>query len=170
MHRMATALGAADVTATDQPIYVSRRLLGQGNSLYNGEGELEGILEGRGVKIVHPQKMPFPEQVALFNRHRVILGIIGSGMHNIVLGLEPKTMVYFTPDGYKPNAFLVDKCFGANSTYLNACRGSDWLEAMRFKIKRSLTGKLGRRADGFRTIHNLDTPRIFRWLTENEVV
>lgn len=164
MHRVAVALGGDDVTPSDQPIYISRRLLSQGNSRYNGEEQLESYLVSRGVQIVHPQKLPFAEQVKLFNRHRTILGIIGSGMHNIVLGLEPKTMVYFTPDGYKPNAFLVDKCFGANATYLNACRGSDWLETMRFKLTRTFTGKLGRRADGFRTNHNLDQKRIVGWL------
>jgi capsular polysaccharide biosynthesis protein len=114
--------------------------------------------------------LPFREQVHLFNRHKTILGIIGSGMHNIVLSLEPKRMVYLTPDVYKPNAFLVDRCFEADSTYIQACRAADNVSFLGVRVRRLLTGKLGRNEDGFRTNHNLDHEQIARHLAALGVV
>ena len=170
MNRLAAGLGAGDAPPTDQPLYISRRLLAQGNSLYKGEQQLEEYLAARGVLIAHPQQLPFRDQVHLFNRHKTILGIIGSGMHNIVLALEPKRMVYLTPDVYKPNAFLVDRCFAADSTYIQACRAADNVSFLGVRLRRLLTGKLGRNEDGFRTNHNLDHEQIVKHLAALGVI
>jgi len=161
--KLATALGAADARPTDQPLYVSRSGLAFGKDKYRGEEQIEAFLQQKGVRVIHPQKIPFVEQVGIFNAHRRVLGTIGSGMHNIVLSLNTKTMTYFTAYDINDNYFLVDKCFGADSTFVMSCRRSDRARVLLGNLKKGVLGKRNRN-DGFLITHDLDYPRVVRWL------
>ena len=163
VQQLAVALGAEKARPTDQPLFVSRSGLAFGKDRYRGEERIEAYLEQKGVRVIHPQKIPFVEQVQIFNAHRRILGTIGSGMHNIVLSLNSKTMTYFTAHGINDNYFLVDRCFEADSTFVNACKRSDRARVLLGNLKKGILGKRHRN-DGFLITHDLDVPRVIRWL------
>jgi capsular polysaccharide biosynthesis protein len=164
MEKIAVGLGAREYKQTDQPLYVSRRKLDFGKDRYIGEDKIEGFLAERGARVIHPQEMPFREQVKVFNEHRRILGMIGSGMHNIVLALQPKELTYFTTHLINDNFFIVDSCFEADSTYVKACPAIDRYRVLVGDLVKGITGRR-KRADGFLTAHELDTPRVIEWLT-----
>lgn len=161
--KLGAALGADEARPTDQPLYVSRSGLAFGKDKYRGEEKIEAYLEQKGARVIHPQKIPFVEQVRIFNAHRRVMGTIGSGMHNIVLSRNAKTMTYFTAHGINDNYFIVDKCFDADSTFVNACKRTDRARVLLGNVKKGITGKRNRN-DGFLITHDLDTARVIRWL------
>lgn len=167
-HKLAAALGAEDVTPTDQPMYLSKRLLEAGVRRFDGEDELETYLERRGVNIVYIEQLPFQEQVRLYNRHRTILGITGSGMLTINLALEPRTTIYFAETPPMPSCLLVDRCFESDATYLNVCTNESTWNSIQRRIKKKLTGNArDKRKNGFKMQYELDTKRATDWLSKS---
>ena len=75
--------GAADKRASPEKIYISRLGLDYHRVLTN-ERELAAALEARGFTVVSPQDLPFSEQVRLFHNARVIVGLGGAGLFNVV--------------------------------------------------------------------------------------
>mgnify|MGYP003617659334 CR=1 FL=1 len=167
-HKLATALGAEDVTPTDQPMYLSKRKLEAGVRRFEGEDDLEDYLEQRGVNIVHIQELPFAEQVRLYNRHKTILGITGSGMLTINLSLEPKRTIYFAETPPMPSCLLVDRCFESEATYLNVCTNESRWNSIQRRIKKKLTGNSrDKRKNGFKMQYELDFKRASDWLSKS---
>jgi capsular polysaccharide biosynthesis protein len=62
-------------------IYLSRRTFGGWHGLRN-EDEVERMLEAMGFATVHPQDLPFPEQLALYAGADCIVADFGSALHN----------------------------------------------------------------------------------------
>lgn len=60
-------------------VYLSRRLFKEDRG--NNEEEVEDLFRARGFRVVHPEKLPFPEQVNLVARADIIAGLNGSAMH-----------------------------------------------------------------------------------------
>jgi capsular polysaccharide biosynthesis protein len=50
--------------------------------------EIEAVAEARGYKVVTPEQLSIPEQIALMEQARVVVGEDGSALHNIVFA-EP---------------------------------------------------------------------------------
>lgn len=71
-----------EVDTEDRPIFLSKLKLSAG-SMHKPSDEqaLVDELERRGVEIVFPEDLSFPEQVALLARRRTIMGIAGSALH-----------------------------------------------------------------------------------------
>jgi capsular polysaccharide biosynthesis protein len=69
----------------DQPVFLSR--LGfqsrarSFDTNRSQEARLEEQLEAAGYRVVHPEDLPFAEQVALFNECPKIVGLLGSAFH-----------------------------------------------------------------------------------------
>lgn len=63
------------------PLFFSRGRLEDPQPILEGEAELEARVVARGARVVHPQELDIREQVALVNRHRVLLGFQGSALH-----------------------------------------------------------------------------------------
>ncbi len=77
-------------------IFVSRRALpgqspGVGRILLN-EAELVAAMERRGFAVVEPETLPFEEQAAIFKAAKVVVGLGGVGMFNVVFS-RPGTKV-----------------------------------------------------------------------------
>ena len=108
------------VQQTEQPLYFSRSLLSDKSRKVRGEHKLERILTKHGFQIVHPQFIPIKEQIYLINRHKYIMGCIGSAMHNLLFSLSPKMVTYFTSVYPNGNYLLIDKCLDISSTYVKS--------------------------------------------------
>lgn len=71
-----------EVDTEGRPIFLSKLKLSAGSMHKpSDEGALVGELESRGVEIVFPEDLSFPQQVALLARRRTIMGIAGSALH-----------------------------------------------------------------------------------------
>lgn len=166
--RVASELCHTELKPTEQPLYVSRRLLSSGLSNYRGEEHIEEFLLKRGTKVIHPQKLSLAEQVQLYNEHKTIIGLNGSGLLNIAFSLSAKNVITLTHHFLAPNYFLINKCFNANATYIQACTKTDrlrWLLdiVLGQTVKRTNLNsqrKLNR-------IYNLDYKRTINWLSKS---
>jgi capsular polysaccharide biosynthesis protein len=78
----------------DQRIYISRRTLN--NRILTNEPELETIAQDLGYLVIQPETLPFPEQVALFSRAKVIVGSTGAGLVNMLHARPGATVVCMT--------------------------------------------------------------------------
>lgn len=164
---LVTNMGGKTARTTEQPLFVSRRLLDAGIKTYSGEEKIEEYLASRGVRVVHPQLLPFEEQIQLYNEHKVIFGLIGSALLNIAFSLEPKTLVTLTHPYVAPNYFLIDKAFDADTTFLQACSNSDrvqWMINLALQ-KLKLKGRKDERS--FHRTYALDTGRVIKWFAQS---
>lgn len=79
-------------------LYLSRSRMGQDDtrsdfrSLRN-EDEIERVFAAHGFEIVHPQDIPFAEQIALYRNARVMAGPNGSALHNCMFSLRCEKMI-----------------------------------------------------------------------------
>lgn len=75
-------------TPTAEKIFVSRRnmtALSQGRyrALVN-ENELQAVLEARGFLTVEPELLSFADQVSVFRKAKVVVGLGGAGLFNVI--------------------------------------------------------------------------------------
>ena len=75
-----------------QRIYLSRSLLKGKKRRADNEPEIEQLAKAAGFQIVHPQTLPFEEQVAVIRGADVVAGCDGSAMH-LTIFARPKTRI-----------------------------------------------------------------------------
>jgi capsular polysaccharide biosynthesis protein len=78
----------------DQKIYISRKTFN--NRILTNEPELEEIALALGYVVVQPETLPFADQVDLFSRAKVIVGLSGAGLVNMVHAPPGATVVCIT--------------------------------------------------------------------------
>jgi len=64
-------------------VYVSRTKFKGHRPLVNEE-DVESMFSSLGFDVIHPEHMPFHDQVNIFSRAHVVAGLTGSAMHNSV--------------------------------------------------------------------------------------
>lgn len=85
-------------------IYISR--MGKKNRCLSNEEELVMALEKRGYFILNPEDYTIDEQIMLFHHARIVVGLLGAGLSNIVFCQE-NTMVYeLVPSHHNNPCFL----------------------------------------------------------------
>ena len=103
---------------------LSRTNLNRKNALRLIENEinLETLLKENGFIVAHPQELTLEEQIRLINKHKVIVGVWGSSLHNIVFSLDPQVKLICLGDKYNisANFFLVDGIKKTKSIYIGA--------------------------------------------------
>lgn len=77
---------AGDVTPCDGPLYLAKNRSAAVKP--DGEAELIAVLERKGFVVAHPQEMSLQEQIRLVNRHRHVVGPLGSALHNHLFSLR----------------------------------------------------------------------------------
>jgi capsular polysaccharide biosynthesis protein len=102
---------------TDQPLYVSRTQYKANRRSHLGELHVEEYIADRGGRVFHPQAHPIEAQIEAFRRHKVIVGINGSAMHNLAFSDHPVRSVQLARRMISPTYFLIDDCFDIESTY-----------------------------------------------------
>jgi hypothetical protein len=126
------AAGAVGDSAerTDQPLYLSRSGLDPASSrTVLGEEQLENFLLGQGFRVVHPERLPVPEQIVLLNRHRTIVASMGSACHSRVFSIPATDLVVLCPERFNPNYLLCDLLNGGSTHYVNVLSVPDMPDA-----------------------------------------
>jgi hypothetical protein len=115
------SLDLNSIKQTERPLYLSRRLLARGARRIGGEELLEELLLKNGFHVVHPQFLSLEEQIYLINRHKHIVGIVGSALHSLVFSLTPKIVTYIASEFNLPVSYvMLDKLCQNQSTYVNS--------------------------------------------------
>lgn len=89
-------------TGTGRKLLVSRRKFGGGwsdRSCLNFD-RIEEICLGHGFEVIHPETLPFRDQVSLFSAASVIVGESGSGLHNTLFSPAGAKVIEFGPGTY----------------------------------------------------------------------
>ena len=110
--------------STSQPLYFSRRLLNSRQRKVINEYELEKKLHDNGFAICFPEKLSLQQQIYLINKHEVVVGVIGSALHNILFDTSPRRYIVYLGDrGYiNTNFLMIDAIKSANSVYIGALK------------------------------------------------
>ena len=121
---LARAIGAPFVTGADEagPLYVSKTQLGSGSTyrLIN-EQTLEAAFEARGIRIMYPERLTMPAQIALLASASTIVGTVGSAFHTTLFCGRPKRIIGLAYDkAINSNYALIDKLAGNQSLYVHA--------------------------------------------------
>ena len=111
---------AGDATPSEQPVYLSRRLLPPSNRTMVGEGELEEVLRENGFRIAHTQTMTFEDQVRLVNEHAHIFSNAGSAAHNVLFALhEPRLHLLTHGSQFSPDYYLYSRISRTPTSFIN---------------------------------------------------
>lgn len=107
---------------TSQPLYLSRRLVESSSRNIINELELEKIFRSAGFAICYPEQLSLREQVLFINKHKVIIGPIGSALHGILFDISPhRNIVCLTDkDHFNPNFIMIDAIKSVQSAYVAA--------------------------------------------------
>ena len=111
-------LGSSHIDTTDQPLYLSRTGLPPNVRALFGESLLEDVLRRNGAHIVHPERLDLTEQIRLINRHRVVLGPIGTAFHLLLFSRLANEATYFCTDSPNLSYGLCDVLNGTRAQYL----------------------------------------------------
>jgi hypothetical protein len=111
-----------DERQSEQPVYLSRRLLPGNLRQIVGEGEMEEVLRENGFLVVHPETMTFEEQLGVLNRHAHIFAAVGSAAHAVLFARANPGLHLLTDAIPREDYFLAPKAAGAHTTYIN-CLG-----------------------------------------------
>ena len=115
---------AADVVASDQPLYLSRRRLRSPARPIIGESELEDLLRQQGFAIAYPETLTIEDQIRLINSHSDIFSTVGSAAHSILFALgNPRLHLLADRESVPGNFFLCSMLANAPTTIVN-CMGS----------------------------------------------
>ena len=143
---------AADSTPSEQPVYLSRRLLPPSQRTIVGEEELEEVLRANGFRIAHTETMTFEEQVRLVNEHMDIFSNAGSAAHNVLFALhEPRLHLLTNGLQFSPDYFLYAIIVGAPTSFINCLSTGE-----RPSFERAHK----------QTPHLLDTPKLLEYLDQ----
>jgi hypothetical protein len=143
---------AADTTPSEQPVYLSRRLLPPSLRTIVGEEELEELLRANGFRIVHTETMTFEDQVRLVNEHADIFSSAGSAAHNVLFALHaPRLHLLTNGSQFSPDYFLHAIIVGAPTSFINCLNTG---ERPRFKQAHK------------QTPHLLDAPKLLEYLDQ----
>lgn len=161
---LALIFGADKVKKTEQPLYLSKSAVTRGVRQFIGEEKVEQFLAERGVKIVHPERLPFSEQMRVVNQHRHIIGFQGSQFATIGSTLEPVTAIFFTDQDIKGGMFLIPKAAGHDATYVNVCQMTDVIRTRYKDLMVKITRKWKNNSEGFDRSFLVDYERTTAWL------
>ena len=102
----------------EAPVFLSKARMGAGVSHLANEAEFCDRLASRGVEIVYPEELDFPEQVRLFRDTAVITGWAGSAMHTAVFAPGRDMLALSFSATMLSNQRLLDQANGARSLTL----------------------------------------------------
>ena len=122
-YRRAASTVGEDRRTSQQPVYLSRRLLPSSQRPIIGEYELEDILAENGFLIAHPQAMSFADQVKLFRDHADVFSTACSAAHNVLFSLPTTRLHLLTNRDPSQDYFLCSK-IAETPTTIVCCLGT----------------------------------------------
>jgi capsular polysaccharide biosynthesis protein len=121
---VARAFLPRNARTTAQPLYFSRAGLPADRRRAGGEEVLERELREAGFAVVRPETLTLVEQIRLVNEHEVIVGTLGSALHNLLFDVSPRrNLVCFGyADAPHANYLMIDALKSVRSLYVAALR------------------------------------------------
>lgn len=105
-------------------VYFSRSRLTSGLRLSMNEEILEHHLEAMGFRIIHPQELDLPSLITAMNSAEILIGSMGSAMHNLLFRTSPRPLTTINLAHFLPpyNFAMIEAALGIEDNhYLRAC-------------------------------------------------
>jgi hypothetical protein len=105
-------------------LYLSRRRFSRRRfeRVVANEVHIERTFEDYGFKVIYPEEVPFPIQVALYSRAEAVAGISGSGLHNSVFMRPDRLLIELGDPRYSghpaPTQVLCNSISGVRSHFI----------------------------------------------------
>lgn len=110
---------------TDQPVYLSRRLLSSQQRPIVGELALEDVFRENGFLVAHTETMSFDDQVRLICRHRHVFSSTGSAAYLALFATRPPELHMLSASIPFHDYFLVPRAIGAAASFCNCFTGDN---------------------------------------------
>jgi len=103
---------------TDAPgLYLSRRRYGFRRSF--GEEHIENRLSEEGFAIISMETLPLEHQILMVQKHKSIIGVMGSAFHTMPFSTVSKNATYICRDfDINVNYFMIDELMQNDSIYI----------------------------------------------------
>lgn len=116
---LSRALGIEQSDKNLGPVYYSKSKLRSGVGSIINENEIDEVMAECGVRVIHPETMPYEEQIRILASATLVLGTAGSFLHNIIFVENPPKMVVLNPTReINSNFLLLDKLSNADVDYV----------------------------------------------------
>lgn len=118
-HRLTTRIAARARREHNfgDKIYLSKTALDTGVWKFHGEHVIEATMRLAGFDIIHPQHLTLDQQLCLFDKNRMVTGIVGSAFHNSVFTTQGRGVALSHMDSYSSNFHLMDALSAAEIDY-----------------------------------------------------
>jgi hypothetical protein len=105
-------------------LYLTRSLLKSHERSAAEELHMEEKLRKNGFAVIAPERIPFPDQVRLFNNADWVVGTIGSALHTSLFTKHPAERRFFILcwEKINPRYLMIDEIKDLDSTYLNCMK------------------------------------------------
>ena len=102
-------------------IYLSKTRIADGTFRLMNEAAVDDAMRAAGIEVVHPETLPFIEQVALLSSSAVVIGTVGSAFHTGIFCEHPPRVIGLA---YGPvlnsNYALIDALAGTQARYVHS--------------------------------------------------
>lgn len=104
--------------AAERPVWLSKQRLSGGVCKIVNEDELVDELVQQGFDVIYPETLDFEQQVALFNKRRIIAGS-GSALHTAIFSQRKNMIISFQPFGLvNSNHILINRLARNRAKYI----------------------------------------------------
>ena len=123
IHKLSTQIAAQNalvgrrIQKTTQPLYLSRKNLNRGQRKNVNERELEKHLLDNKIRVIDPQTLDLNQQIYLFNKHKIIIGPIGSAHHSSLFSVDSNVHIYISAR-IETNYLMIDYIKDNKSYYI----------------------------------------------------
>ena len=112
-------LGTQPPDLDPRPVFLARDRLSMGVRRFVDEPAIIDRLEREGIRIARPETLSLAEQVRVFDRHKLIIGGLGSALHTSLLSPAPRRLLAIHHEPFVPSDFvLVDRLKETRSDYV----------------------------------------------------
>jgi capsular polysaccharide biosynthesis protein len=112
---------SSPVKEPGRKVYLSRRELGPDDVAkrhLTNEQEVEDLFSANGFEIIFPERMSFPDQLAIYRDTSVMAGAIGSNLLNAAYCRDETDLVALAPRSFKHRTLLMLAEVKSLNTYL----------------------------------------------------
>jgi len=105
-----------DNTIKNKRIFISRNKKGSRKLL--NEDEVMSLLEKYNFEKVHPEELPYKEQVELFSSASIIVAVSGAALSNLIFAENLKIVLFYNPKLIATHFILMSKALGFTHKYI----------------------------------------------------
>jgi hypothetical protein len=122
-------------------VYLSRSKLMRHRVVENEEA-VEAMVTRLGGAVIHPQTLPFREQVELLDRAHTVIGVEGSALHTLMFASAPRRAITLSAGVPSLSFLLLDELSDRESVYMNALSDGDSMDRKKWCVTPALVGRL----------------------------